>query len=175
VNQPTPSFLRSAVCPSLPLFIEARHAKYDGSFGGLKSTIVAWGTGRRLKEMSMPECIRTVMLATLIGGMIADEAFAHARLTSAIPAEGSIVAIAPNELDLSFSEDVDLKFTGVILIGTDNRVVATGCASFGDGNAASLVVPISQALDAGAYTVVWHALSADGHKAKGSYSFIVKP
>ncbi|MER8499372.1 copper homeostasis periplasmic binding protein CopC [Mesorhizobium sp. M1142] len=154
-----------------------KHTKqrYGGSFGGLTSTIVAWGTDRRLKEMSMPKYIRTLMLATLIGGMFVDEAFAHARLTSAIPAEGSIVAIAPNELDLSFSEDVDLKFTGVLLIGADNRTVATGPASFGAGNAASLVVPISRALDAGTYTVDWHALSADGHKAKGSYSFIVRP
>ncbi|WP_246673671.1 MULTISPECIES: copper homeostasis periplasmic binding protein CopC [unclassified Mesorhizobium] len=154
-----------------------KHTKqrHDGSFGGLKSTIVVWGAGRRLKEMFMPKYIRALILATLIGGMFADEAFAHARLTSAIPAEGSIVAIPPNELDLTFSEDVDLKFTGVLLVGADKRAVATGPASFGGGNAASLVVPISRALDAGTYTVDWHALSADGHKAKGRYSFIVKP
>ncbi|AYG61221.1 hypothetical protein CCGE525_00435 [Rhizobium jaguaris] len=38
-----------------------------------------------------------------------------------------------------------------------------------------LMVPISGTIGAGTYTVEWHALSADGHKTTGSYTFTVKP
>ena len=37
-----------------------------------------------------------------------------------------------------------------------------------------LLVPLSAPLTAGTYTVAWHALSSDGHKTTGTYSFIVK-
>jgi methionine-rich copper-binding protein CopC len=35
-------------------------------------------------------------------------------------------------------------------------------------------VPITGILAAGTYQVSWHALSNDGHKTKGTYSFVVK-
>jgi methionine-rich copper-binding protein CopC len=38
-----------------------------------------------------------------------------------------------------------------------------------------LSVPVIGTLQPGIYTVEWHALSTDGHKTTGSYSFTVKP
>jgi methionine-rich copper-binding protein CopC len=37
------------------------------------------------------------------------------------------------------------------------------------------MVPLSETLAPGAYTVEWHALSADGHKTNGAFTFTVKP
>jgi len=120
------------------------------------------------------------MSRTLLSGVaalalvgLASPAFAHAHLKAATPAAGGSVASAPSELDLDFSEDLNLKFSGVTVKGPDGAV-ETGAASLAKDNT-RLVVPLKAPLAAGAYTVDWHALSADGHKTKGSYSFTVKP
>ena len=120
------------------------------------------------------------MSRTLLAGLaalalvgLASPAFAHAHLKAATPAAGGSVASAPSELDLDFSEDLNLKFSGVTVKGPDGAV-ETGAASLAKDNT-RLVVPLKTPLAAGAYTVDWHALSADGHKTKGSYSFTVEP
>ncbi len=66
-------------------------------------------------------------------------------------------------------------FTGVELKGPGEKSVATGKPALGAGDDTKLVVPLSRTLTAGTYTVAWHALSTDGHKTQGSYSFTVKP
>lgn len=118
--------------------------------------------------------IRTLVLASL-GLAAASPAFAHAHLKSAIPASGSTVATAPTELDLVFSEGLNLKFTGVKVSGPAKAAVATGEAALGAGTDTTLVVPVSVTLAPGSYTVAWHALSTDGHKTNGTYTFTVKP
>ena len=102
-------------------------------------------------------------------------ALAHAHLTSAIPAIGGSVAKAPTEIALHFSEALNLKFSGATLIGPNGTSIATGAARLKSGGGATLLVPISTALPAGTYKVEWHALSDDGHKSKGDYSFTVTP
>ena len=102
-------------------------------------------------------------------------AFAHAHLKSATPAMNGSVATAPSELDLTFSEGVNPKFTGVKVKGPDKAAVSTGEAALGQGGDTTLVVPVSATLPAGTYTVDWHALATDGHKTNGSYKFTVKP
>ena len=113
-------------------------------------------------------------LATL--GLVASAlpAFAHAHLKIAKPAVDSTVAGAPRELDLTFTEGVTLKFTGVKLIGPDAKTVETSAARLGSDDK-TLVVPLPSSLPAGAYTVEWHALATDGHKTNGHYTFTVKP
>ena len=116
---------------------------------------------------------RTSCLAALGIAVVSGPALAHAHLKSAIPQAGGTVAASPSELDLVFSEGLNLKFTGITLKGPGAKAVQTGEASLtGDS---TLVVPVSGPLAAGSYTVDWHALSSDGHKTSGSYRFTVKP
>ena len=122
----------------------------------------------------MSNFARVIAVASLLTFGLAEKAFAHAHLTSATPAVGSTVTASPTELDLTFSEDVNLKFTGVIVTGPKKTVVKTGKAMLMSGNT-KLMVPIEGALDPGLYTVAWHALSTDGHKTNGTYSFTLKP
>jgi methionine-rich copper-binding protein CopC len=53
--------------------------------------------------------------------------------------------------------------------------VPLGAAKTEAGNQAVLVVPISQPLTAGAYTVHWQAVSVDTHHTQGTFAFTVKP
>lgn len=112
------------------------------------------------------------VLALLASG---GAAFAHAHLKSAVPpADGSVKA-APSELDLTFTEGLELKFSGAKLTGPARKAVATGKATLKKGDDATLVVPVPATLPAGAYSVDWHVLSTDGHKTNGSYTFTVAP
>ncbi len=122
----------------------------------------------------MSKTIQTIGIATLAVFALAGQALAHAHLKSATPAVDGTVAAAPTELDLNFSEDLNLKFSGVKVTGPDKAAVKIGDGMLMNKNT-TLMIPLSGTLGAGVYTVDWHALSADGHKTHGSYKFTVKP
>ena len=123
----------------------------------------------------MHAILKSTFFAGLLGLVMSGQAIAHAHLDSATPAADGTVTASPAELDLRFSEALELKFSGVKVVGPDNATVATGVASLANGDDGTLVVPVSAALPAGTYTVDWHVLSKDGHKTHGSYTFTVKP
>jgi methionine-rich copper-binding protein CopC len=123
----------------------------------------------------MHEILKSTLFAGVLGLVMSGEAIAHAHLDSATPAVDGTVAASPTELDLKFSEALELKFSGVKVMGPDKAAVATGTASLAKDDDSSLVVPISATLAAGTYTVDWHVLSKDSHKTHGSYTFTVKP
>jgi methionine-rich copper-binding protein CopC len=118
---------------------------------------------------------RTAYVAAALSLGIAGQAFAHARLISAVPAENGEVSTAPAVLQLKFSEGIDLKFSGVAIAGPHKKPVPTGESSLATGDDRTLIVPISGILTSGEYTVTWRALSADGHKTHGAFVFTVKP
>lgn len=104
---------------------------------------------------------------------ITGQAFAHAHLATSVPADKSAVA-APSELDLTFTEALNLKFSGISVTGPDKQAVKLGTGALMDGDK-MLMVPVNGTLTPGTYTVEWHALSVDGHKTNGTYAFTVKP
>ncbi len=110
-------------------------------------------------------------VATLVA---AGQASAHAHLASSVPADKATVQVSPTAVELHFSEELNLRFSGATIAGAGDKQVTTGDAKLStDGK--TLTVPVSGSLDAGGYVVEWHVLSTDGHKTKGSYSFTVKP
>ncbi len=105
---------------------------------------------------------------------LSGQAFAHAHLASATPADKATVATAPKEIDLTFTEGLELKFSGIEVVGPAKEKIKTGEPTLSkDGKA--LTVPVTDTLKPGTYTVDWHALSVDGHKSNGSTSFTIKP
>ncbi|MEB5698346.1 CopC domain-containing protein YobA [Klebsiella aerogenes] len=118
---------------------------------------------------------RALYAAVFLSAMLTTaSAFAHAHLQQQIPAADSTVSVSPQALTLTFSEGVELSFSGVTLSGPQNKAVATGKLARGDGNKAQLTLPLNEPLAAGEYTVEWHVVSVDGHKTKGQYHFSVK-
>jgi copper resistance protein C len=104
-----------------------------------------------------------------------NHAFPHATLIGAAPAAGATVSASPSELDLDFSEELEIKFSGVTVTGPSKSVVPLGAATLSPSDKAELVVSVPTPLAAGNYTVNWHVLSKDGHKTHGSYSFTIAP
>ena len=99
------------------------------------------------------------------------QAFANARLLSSTPAANEMAMPPPTELRLKFSEGLELKFTKVKLTGANNVLVKTGPAKLDPKDNTLLIVPLIAPLTDGKYKVDWQALSTDGHKTKGTYSF----
>jgi methionine-rich copper-binding protein CopC len=126
------------------------------------------------QEDIMSRTIRITALGAAMALALTGTALAHAHLKASTPAGGSTLSAPPAEIDLTFSEAVNLKFTGIAVAGPDKKAVATGEGMLMD-NGMALMVPLSGTLGAGAYAVEWHALSRDGHKTSGSFTFTVKP
>lgn len=119
--------------------------------------------------------MKKLLFATLAACMaLTGQAFAHAHLKSSTPAADSTIKQAPSELDLTFSEGLNPKFSGATVTSPDKKTVKTGASMLMDGDK-TLMVPLSDTLAPGKYTVEWHVLSTDGHKTNGSYSFTVAP
>ena len=122
--------------------------------------------------------ITTFQKSALIAAVMllsATSAFAHAEFVKSTPAPDSTITASPNEIDITFSEAIDLKFSGAKLADSMNMDIATGAASLAKGGDITLVIPITKPLVAGDYVVAWRNLSKDGHKLKGSFKFTVKP
>ncbi|HHT0494899.1 TPA: CopC domain-containing protein YobA [Raoultella planticola] len=112
--------------------------------------------------------------AFFAGFLVSTAALAHAHLQQQTPAADSTVTASPESLTLSFSEGIETAFSAVTLTGPQQKAVATGKLAHSDSNKAQLIVPLTQPLSAGEYTVDWHVVSVDGHKTKGQYHFSVK-
>ncbi|MBN9305262.1 MAG: hypothetical protein BGO82_08870 [Devosia sp. 67-54] len=115
--------------------------------------------------------MKKLLLAALFALGAASPALAHAHLTGSEPADKAEIA-APTTLTLSFSEGLEIAFSGVEISGPSGPVSGVSAALGADGK--TLLVTLPAALPPGAYTVNWHALASDGHKTTGSYGFVVK-
>jgi methionine-rich copper-binding protein CopC len=124
-----------------------------------------------MEEFPMAHSKPLFVICLLSAISFAGAASAHAKLVSETPAADSMAMPAPTELKLKFSEGIELRFTGVKVLGPKKDAVATGPATLDPKDNTLLIVPFKSALPDGKYTVDWHALSTDGHKTKGSYSF----
>jgi copper transport protein len=118
--------------------------------------------------------IRRALVAAVLAlaGVIAlpVAATAHAELVSSDPANGATLATAPTEITLTFTETPDPSLSAVQLLNAGGATVATGPPAL-DG-ARTLVVPITDKLRDGVYTVSLRVVSAeDGHVTSEAFPF----
>ena len=112
----------------------------------------------------------TVMLAAAAAS---SAALAHAKLSVAVPPANSVQAASPAEIRLRFNEPLEPAFSKIELVDAAAAPVALPRATVERAEPAVLHVAVP-ALMAGAYRVRWSAMTHDGHKVKGEYSFTVK-
>lgn len=98
-------------------------------------------------------------------------ALAHAFLQHASPGAGAVVANAPKEIALEFSESLKPTFSGIAVSDATGHDVEAAHTVIQGGSMHVALNPLS----AGRYRVAWHAVSLDTHRTEGSYSFTVKP
>ncbi|MBD1356982.1 MAG: copper resistance protein CopC, partial [Clostridioides difficile] len=81
---------------------------------------------------------------------------------------------SPKQLALSFTESLEPSFSKAELKNADGHIIPAGKPALDPKDKATLIVPVSTTLDKGQYEVDWTALSVDGHKTQGKYTFTVK-
>jgi methionine-rich copper-binding protein CopC len=110
-------------------------------------------------------------LAALMLTQTVVPAVAHAKLLSAVPKADGMAMPMPASLRLNFSEVPELAFSRVSVTGPDNQPVAAGKPGAATDDPNALVVPLPANLPEGTYTVEWTAVTDDGHKTSGTYTF----
>jgi methionine-rich copper-binding protein CopC len=118
-------------------------------------------------------CIAALTICCLLAIAPAPPVRAHARLDRADPKVGSTVSDSPTQVEIWFTDDLDMSGTTIEVLDASGTRVDKKDAHVDpkDNSAAAVSIPH---LAAGKYKVVWHALCPQGHKTKGEFTFEVK-
>ncbi|SHL56517.1 copper resistance CopC family protein [Streptomyces yunnanensis] len=117
-----------------------------------------------------------VVLAVLCGVLAAGiaPAAAHAALTGSDPAPGSVVAHAPEQVALTFSEGVAMGDDSLRVLDPQGRRVDRGkLRDLCSGSVVKYGAGLPPGLADGTYTVAWQAISADSHPVSGAFTFSI--
>ncbi|MFD8882017.1 copper resistance CopC/CopD family protein [Streptomyces erythrochromogenes] len=116
--------------------------------------------------------VLAALLATLFTA--AAPATAHAALTASDPTDGAVVATAPAQVTLSFSEQVAMGDDSIRVLDPQGRRVDTGeLRDMCSGNTIRYGTALHSGLPNGTYTVAWQAVSADSHPISGAFTFSI--
>ena len=110
-----------------------------------------------------------LVAALLFIALGAPAAHAHAHLDHAVPAVGSTVAEAPQEVSLTFTQNLEPAFSSATVTDANGADVGQGKAEI-SGNSMRIAL---KPLNPGSFTVHWHAVSVDTHSTEGTFSFHV--
>lgn len=121
----------------------------------------------------LPVLLLAVLMTGLLPALLilgaAAPASAHATLVSTDPAEGAVLATAPEQVTFTFNESVIGNPAGIKVFDATGAIVAS-TPSVRDSQ---LVVALDEEVGDGTLVVVWRLVSADGHPIGGSLSFSV--
>lgn len=112
-------------------------------------------------------CLLFVLVLLACAGM-PRLGWSHAALNSATPADGSVLAAAPQQVELVFSEPVSPL--ALRLVGPGGGAQALGRFALKDRTVA---IKLPAALANGTYALSWRVVSEDGHPVGGALVFSV--
>ena len=110
----------------------------------------------------------TFALACAIALAAPPVALGHATLVRSDPADGAVLAAAPREVRLVFDDTIRTE-SGVKAVRNGGSSILAGSPRI--ENDRTLVIPLARGLGRGDYTVLWRALSDDGHPVAGIITF----
>jgi copper transport protein len=114
---------------------------------------------------------RALLAATLVALVAPAAAWAHATLRQTEPSFRQRVQTAPRAVTLRFDQAVTALASSIQVRTAGGRLVSGATRSGADPRVVTVPVP---RLGKGAYTVRWHAVSADGHVVSGVFTFGVR-
>ncbi|MFK7862818.1 MAG: copper resistance protein CopC [Pseudohongiellaceae bacterium] len=110
------------------------------------------------------------MIFVVTAAFVQLAAHAHTGLKESMPADGTTISTAPNEITLTFSGDV--KLIKLELMGVGHEMPT----SFEPSTAAKATYTFeTPGMHPGKFTVNWAAIGADGHTLTDSFEFEVDP
>ncbi|WP_351230654.1 copper resistance protein CopC [Streptomyces sp. NPDC002133] len=115
-----------------------------------------------------------LITAALLGTVLSGTASAHAALTGSNPKDGAVLAAAPKDVTLTFSEQVAMGNDSIRVLDPSSKRVDTGeLQNLSSGSIVKYGVSLHAGLPDGTYTVAWQAVSADSHPIAGAFTFSV--
>ena len=96
---------------------------------------------------------------------------ANAEVVSSVPAPGTQLSESPEQIRITFSEPVESQTTFVVMDTKFNEI--DGVFPQVDPEHQKQVYSSVPRLDPGLYTVQWNAITKDGGKTSGTFSFAV--
>ncbi|TLQ44922.1 copper resistance CopC/CopD family protein [Streptomyces marianii] len=115
-----------------------------------------------------------LITAALLGTVLTGTANAHAALTGSDPKDGAVLAVAPEDVTLTFSEQVALGNDSIRVLDPKSKRIDTGeVRNLGTADVVRYGVALRSGLPDGTYTVAWQAVSADSHPIAGAFTFSV--
>jgi copper transport protein len=108
------------------------------------------------------------VLAAVFALGFASPASAHAELVTSTPANGTRLEVPPADVELRFTESVNLIDGGMRLVGAGGATVPT---AFPVSAGRAITWPMPKDLRSGSYVVSWRVISSDGHPISGAFSF----
>jgi methionine-rich copper-binding protein CopC len=119
---------------------------------------------------------RIFRICGVLSAMLAPTApaVAHAMLDHASPPVGSTLPIAPRDVTLWFTENLEPAFSQMEVLSASGSVMSSGKAQVDKADRAQLRVPLKP-LPPGTYKVIWRVLSVDTHRTQGDFTFRVGP
>ncbi|MFK0282012.1 copper resistance CopC/CopD family protein [Streptomyces sp. NPDC090499] len=119
--------------------------------------------------------LRTLVLLFLAvtGALLAGAgpASAHAALTGSDPSQGVVVTKAPDQVSLTFSENVSMNNNSIRVLDPKGKRV--DLAKPDNLSGTTYGVQLKSGLAKGTYTVAWQVVSADSHPVAGAFTFSV--
>ncbi|MGW1085149.1 copper resistance CopC/CopD family protein [Streptomyces sp. NPDC002596] len=146
----------------------------------MTATAPHFGPSPSVPPMRRPLAVAALLaaLVTMVAGLLlggAAPASAHAALTGSDPQDGAVVATAPKEITLTFSEQVAMGDGSIRVLDPGGKRADTGAAprDLQSGSTVKYGVTLHSGLPDGTYTVAWQAVSADSHPVSGAFTFSI--
>jgi copper transport protein len=127
-----------------------------------------------LTRTTTPRLRTLVLLFLAVTGALlagAGPASAHAALTGSDPAQGVVVPKAPDQISLTFSENVSMNDNSLRVLDPKGKRVDLRKPTNLSGT--TYAVQLKSGLGKGTYTVAYQVVSADSHPVAGAYTFSV--
>ena len=117
-----------------------------------------------------------IALLALAGAWVkVDSALAHSDLERSTPADGEVLAEAPERVDAYFGQEMSRSqgFPKMTVVNEAGDTIADETV-LDDADRKHLSVELPPSLPEGRYTVIWHTLSdEDGEEAQGAFHYYV--
>jgi len=98
---------------------------------------------------------------------------AHAALETSSPANGDVLAAAPDYVTVTYTEPLEQSYSRMALFDSLGSPVDGTTLAFGD-DGYTMVLDLPSGLPNGTYSVLWRTLSqADGHTAQNYFAFTI--
>lgn len=117
--------------------------------------------------------VLVLIMLVLVGFGAVHTSFGHAFVTNSNPSQSQSISVSPKQIDVFFSEPVDLRYSSLKVLDSSGRQVDLGKLNYKGSDESSLVVSVPVLKD-GTYTVSTSVLSQiDGHVTDNAFVFAV--